>query len=254
MPFTVITTTNGVVTSSLRISSAAANVATDSLFNGVRKSKADDFPPPVAKIVELTPGVYRLEGALAGLPYNAVAVQQGDSIIMLEMPVSDEYARAILDSLRARFPRTPVKSFVVSHHHADHLGGVRAAFAAGLRAIVPEEIADYVRQVGLAPGQKSPSSRSVMAVRDTLAVGTGPTRFVLYHVPTSHARGFMLAYFPETKVLAEVDLAAGPAQDREDLFEFAQRRRITIDRLARIHGAVMPWETFVRSVPSQRAK
>jgi hypothetical protein len=83
-------------------------------------------------------------------------------------------------------------------------------------------------------------------VEDTLAVGSGPSRFVLYHVPTGHARGLMMAYFPEAKLIAEVDLAAGPPSDQRDLYDFVAKRGIAVDKLARMHGDVMPWTSLAR--------
>jgi hypothetical protein len=248
LPFTIVTTSNNDVSEVMGIVNLQVNPPTDSVFDHTKKvaGGAGSIPP---KVVELTPGVFRLEGSINGIPYNPVAVQQGDSIILLETPVSDVYTRAILDTLRTRFPKTPVKAFVVSHHHADHVSGVRTAFNAGLSGIAPVEIADYVRRLGIVAGKDVAATRHLTVVRDTLAVGTGPTRFILYHVPTNHARGLMMAYFPETRVLWEVDLAAGSRQDRRELYDFVQTRKLPIERLARIHGEVSPWETFVRTVP-----
>ncbi len=251
VPTSIMTMTNGQLTQSTRIQNLLVNPSSDSVFNAVRKTAAT----PVAaalRIVELAPGIHRVEAASRGVPYNVVFAQLGDSIIIIDPPIDDAYTKRVLDTIKTAFPKTPVRAFVVTHHHSDHLGGARAAFAAGLRAIAPAEIAEYVRDVG-SEGRKVPS-RKVVSVVDTLAVGTGPSRFVLYHVPTAHARGLLMAYFPEPKLLAEVDLAAGPLTDRRDLFDMIERRGLQVDQLARMHGAVLSWTNFVASIPGARPK
>jgi glyoxylase-like metal-dependent hydrolase (beta-lactamase superfamily II) len=175
-----------------------------------------------------------------------VFTRTNDSVFVFDPPLNDRYATAIIDSVKGRFHTARARVFVVSHHHSDHASGARAAFAAGMSAIASAEIADFVRRLGVPSGKKVPSGRRVTAVEDTLAVGSGPSRFVLYHVPTGHARGLMMAYFPEAKLIAEVDLAAGLPSDRRDLFDFVVKRSLAVEKLARMHGEVMPWTTFAK--------
>lgn len=83
---------------------------------------------------------------------------------------------------------------------------------------------------------------------DSLAVGTGAARFVLHRIPSAHARGLLVAWFPEPRLLLEIDLAVGlPSQQRE-LRDFVRSRSLAVDRLVRYHGQVVPWSSFVASV------
>jgi glyoxylase-like metal-dependent hydrolase (beta-lactamase superfamily II) len=202
------------------------------------------FPDGI-EVKDLSPGIARIDH----LTHRPMAVLQGDSIILLEAPVGDQYVRMVLDSLRSHFPGKPVRAFVVTHHHWDHTSGVRAAFAAGLRAIVHADNTEFIRTLGGAHATPA-RARAITSVRDSMIVGTGPTRFTLYHIPTGHARGLMMAYFPETKLMFEVDLAQGSPNDRQDLYDFITGHRIEVASFARIHGPLIAWDAFVKTVPT----
>jgi glyoxylase-like metal-dependent hydrolase (beta-lactamase superfamily II) len=246
IPGSTMITQNGRMLEAQSIALGQMNPNTDSAFASIPKKPAVPGSPSSLTVIELAPGVYRAEGSPAGVPYNSVFTRTNDSVFVFDPPLNDRYAAAIMDSVKGRFPTARARVFVVSHHHADHVSGARAAFAAGMSAIASAEIADYVRGLGVPSGRKVPGNRRVTAVEDTLAVGSGPSRFVLYHVPTGHARGLMMAYFPEAKLIAEVDLAAGPPSDQRDLYDFVAKRGIAVDKLARMHGDVMPWTSLAR--------
>lgn len=227
-----------------RVGQLELNPSTDSLYATV-KLTAIPAPTPAPTIAELAPGVYRLEGAT----HSPLAVQLGDSIVVIDAPIGDAFMQAALDSLRSRFPRTPVRSFVVSHHHSDHVSGVRAAFAAGLQAVAPARISEFVRRLGTPSGQKPPAGRKVLAVEDSMAVGTGPARFVLYTVPSSHDRALLIAWFPELKLLWDADLIVSAPETRRELYDFVKARDLQPQRLSPGHGRVLTWESFLRGVP-----
>ena len=245
LPFTMHRSENGMlmqVNTATKIEINPPGV--DSLLSVPDKYRVRDFGNAI-RYAELSPGVWRLQFST----HTPMVVVQGDSLVLLEAPIGDAFMRVVFDSLRSHFPDKRVKSFVVTHHHWDHTSGVRAAFAAGLTAIVQSENADFVRSIGGVSASVA-KSRRVRTVDDSLTVGTGPTRFTLYHIPTSHARGLMMAYFPETKLMFEVDLAQGPPNDRQDLYDFITGRGLQVAKFARIHGQVMDWEAFAKTVPS----
>lgn len=245
IPGSVVVTDNGRILETQSILQAQANASFDSAFASVPKRPSSPLSS-VITVAELAPGVFRAEGSPNGVPYNSVFARVGDSVFVFDPPLNDRYATAIIDTVKGRFPSARARMFVVSHHHVDHASGARAAFAAGMSAIASAEIADYVRGLGVPAGRKAPNNRRVTAVEDTLAIGTGASRFVLYHVPTSHARGLLIAYFPEAKLISEVDLAAGLPQHQRDLYDFVTKRGIVVEKLARMHGPVTPWANFAQ--------
>lgn len=245
LPLRLTNSDNGALRDSYHAVSLEVNPAPDTLL---QQPLLAILPlPPVAPraLTEIAPGIIRFENTVG---FNGLAVRQGDSIIVIDPPLNDELTRGLLDSLRVRFPGQRVKSFIVSHHHWDHLGGARAAFAAGLSAITARENVDLVRRAGLRDGERPSRTRRVTPVDDSLAVGSGASRFVLHRVSSAHARGLLVAWFPEPKLLLEVDLAVGLPWQQRELRDFVQSRGLAVDRLVRYHGQVVSWSSFAASV------
>ena len=77
-------------------------------------------------IEEVAADVWLVRG-IGGGDYNSLAVVHDDGIVIVEAPGSEQsMARAIV-LLREQFGGAPIKAVVVTHHHFDHSGGVRAA-------------------------------------------------------------------------------------------------------------------------------
>jgi glyoxylase-like metal-dependent hydrolase (beta-lactamase superfamily II) len=66
---------------------------------------------------------------LAGGSHNSVAIEMKDQVIVVETPLYDGRAAAVLAKARELVPGKPVRTVINSHHHFDHAGGLRAAVA-----------------------------------------------------------------------------------------------------------------------------
>jgi hypothetical protein len=255
LPTSIVQSANGVVSKRRVITSIETNPPAPSFPLALPDSFRLPTLTEALSVAELAPGIYRLEkgngieGYGGGVPYYSVAVRQGDSLVLIEAPGGPERSRMILDTLRNRFPSTAVKAVVVTHAHYDHLGGVAEFLDRGVRAIASRHIADFLRTVGISPSQKLRRGDAVTMVADTMPVGTGDTRFTLHTVPTLHARGMLVAYFPAHRLLVESDLQglASPAEHRE-LLDFVKQRGLVVDRIAGLHGPVIDWQKFADSV------
>jgi glyoxylase-like metal-dependent hydrolase (beta-lactamase superfamily II) len=211
-------------------------------------------PPVVVTLVELAPNVWRAEGG----SHHTLVVEQGARLVIVEAPQSALRMEAVLDTLRARFPAKPVGLAINTHHHWDHAGGLRSVMAAGVPVATHARNASFVRAIAAAPKtvrpdtlSRRPRRPSVTAVEDSLVIGTGDTRIVVYRLPTAHVEGMLAAYVPAARLLFTSDvLSPGPtlpAAGTGELVAFVRARGIAVDQVAGGHGGVAAWADVERA-------
>jgi glyoxylase-like metal-dependent hydrolase (beta-lactamase superfamily II) len=190
-------------------------------------------------------------------------VDQGTRLVVVEAPQTAARTEAVLDTLRARFPGKPVGLVVNTHHHWDHAGGLRAALAAGLPVVTHARNAAFVRGIAAARKTVRPDALArrlgparvrvpaITAVEDSLALGAGDRRIVIYRLPTAHVEGMLAAYVPGTRLLFVSDvLTPGPTlapAGSAEIVALARARGIAVDRVAGGHGGVANWTDVERA-------
>ena len=212
-------------------------------------------PPPVTVLLaELAPNVWRAEGG----SHHSLVVRQGNALLVVEAPQSAARSRAVLDTLRARFPNTPVRTFAPTHHHWDHTGGVREYLAQGIEAVVHARNVDFVRGIGAARKTVAPDALSrggrapnVRAANPVTILGTGETAVQLIELPTAHAQGMFAAYVPSARILFVSDvLTPGPtlaAAGSREIVAMVRARGIVVDRVVGGHGGIAAWADVERA-------
>lgn len=208
-------------------------------------------PPPVTvNLVELAPGVWRAEGG----SHHSLVVDQGRTLLVVEAPQSAARSKAVLDTLRRRFPDHRVSAVVATHHHHDHSGGLREYMARNIPVIAHSRNVAFVRGIALARKTVAPDALSrtrraplVRGVGDSLALGQGAGQVVLYPLESAHAEGILGTWVPSARIVFTSDVlspAAGQPPARPgsaELAAFARRYRLEPARFAGGHGAVIEW-------------
>ncbi len=231
----------------------------DSLFAipdsiATRAQPANPVPAaPVVTLTELGTGVWRAEGG----SHHSLVVEQPDRLVVVEAPQTSRRIQAVLDTLRARFPGKPVGMVVNTHHHWDHAGGVRGALAAGIPVVTASGNTAFVRRVGSAVKSVAPDALArrgrvqSIGVDDSLTLGTGDSRVVIYRLPTAHVEGMLAAYHPATRILFNSDVLSpgatlAPAGSRE-IVAFVRALGIGVERVAGGHGGIAAWADVERA-------
>jgi glyoxylase-like metal-dependent hydrolase (beta-lactamase superfamily II) len=239
--------------------SVAVGAVADSLFvipdsiaaKAQRREPGAPPPAPVTppvNLVELAPGVWRAEGGT----HFSLVVEQPTQLVVVEAPQTSARIQSLLDTLRTRFPQKPVGVVVNTHHHWDHAGGVRGAMAAGLPVLTQRRNVTFLRGIGSARKTVAPDALSrrpravvVRAVDDSVTLGTGDSRVVIYRLPTTHAEGMLAAYVPAARLLFTSDvLTPGPnlpALGSREIAALARSRGIAIERVVGGHGGIATW-------------
>jgi glyoxylase-like metal-dependent hydrolase (beta-lactamase superfamily II) len=247
---------NGRLQSHTMLTSAVVNPELDPAQFVIPDSMAARAPRPAAPpaltvaLVNLAPGVWRAEGGT----HHSLVVEQGNTLLVIEGPQSSARTTAVLDTLQRRFPGKPVYGVVMTHHHHDHSGGIRAYMARGVRVIAHQRNARFVAGIAaarktVAPDRlsRSPGAPPIVTVRDSLVLGTGAGKVVLYPLASTHAGGLLAAWVPSAGVVFTSDVvspaanAAPPRLGSAELVAFARAVGIAPARYAGGHGVVIDW-------------
>ena len=260
LPRQIDVAVNGRLQSQTVLTSVVLNPAMDPAHFVVPDSMATRAPQPAAAtapirvlLVNLGPGVWRAEGG----SHHSLVVEQGSTLLVIEGPQSSARTSAVLDTLKSRFPSKPVQGVVMTHHHHDHSGGIRAYMARGVRVIAHQRNTRFVRGIAgaaktVAPDRlsRSPGGPPIVPVLDSLVLGTGAGKVVLYPLASSHAGGLLAAWVPAAGVVFTSDVVSPaantppPRQGSAELVGFAKTVGIAPVRYAAGHGIVIDWSVL----------
>jgi glyoxylase-like metal-dependent hydrolase (beta-lactamase superfamily II) len=221
-------------------------------------------PAPVPVRVQtdkVADGVYYLTGG----SHHSLAVEFADHVVVFEAPQTDERAMAVLDAARKANPNKPIRYVVNSHHHFDHLGGVRAIMAEGITIITQAQNEAYYGKIAtmlhtIIPDRlsRSPKKPVIETVAEKRVLTDGAQVLELYHVPTDHADTMLVGYLPKARILIEADLwnppaanAAAPATVNPvtaAFFDTIQRMKLDVNKIAGLHGRLADFKEFQAAV------
>jgi glyoxylase-like metal-dependent hydrolase (beta-lactamase superfamily II) len=173
-------------------------------------SDAIYFPPGGHfRLVELAPGVQMIQDG----SHNNLIVELKDGLAVFDAPVDEGQSRLVIHAAKARFAGKPIKYLVLTHHHMDHTGGMRAFAAEGATVIVPSPDKAYFERVIKAPHaldpdiqQKRQKPANVEEVADTFTIKDDTMEIRLYNIPNPHVEGFLLAHVVKDNILWVTDL------------------------------------------------
>ena len=173
-------------------------------------------PPPASE--QLAPGVWRIRGA-----YNALAVEFADHVVLFEPgPQNEDRARAIIAETKRVIPNKPIRYGVISHHHADHTGGIAAVVAEGITIVTPKVNEAFLERALGAPRTLAPDAIAQSGKRPEVEGFEGDkrvfqdaTRTFEIHVIKGlpHADGLVVGYLPAEKILVYADMFNLPPAD-----------------------------------------
>ena len=208
-------------------------------------SDAIYFPPGGGfKLVELSPNVQMVQGGGA----NNLIVNMKDGLAVFDAPTDEGQSKWVIDAAKAKYPGKPIKYLVLTHHHMDHTGGMRAFAAEGATVIVPAPDKAYFEQVIKAPHtlepdaqQKAMKPATVQEVKDTFSIKDDMAEINLYNIPNPHVDGYLLIHVVKDNILWVTDLISprGPiARNPQTLAvgEALRKHNITGALIAGGHG------------------
>jgi glyoxylase-like metal-dependent hydrolase (beta-lactamase superfamily II) len=172
------------------------------------------------RLVELAPGVQHVVGGT----HHSMIVEMRDHLIVFDAPVTDWQSNWVLNAARAKYPGKPVKYLVLTHHHMDHAGGLRAYAAQGAAIVVGQGAAPHYRRVLAAPFTRNPDLKAsdlkgteIIEVVDKRVFSDGSRQVEVYLIENPHAASTLIGYIPAARLGYVTDIwspGAGPLPDK----------------------------------------
>ena len=212
-------------------------------------------PVPIVTPTVVADGVW----LLAGQSHHSALIEFADHLLLFEAPQSEARTLAVIAKARELVPGKPLTELVMSHHHFDHSGGLRAAVAEGLAVITHRGNAAFVSEMVKRPHTRQPDALqrnakplALRVVDDTLTLQDAKTTVVLYSLTGNpHADTMLMAYLPNRRVLIEVD-AYSPGGTYHpyaaNLLDTIRARKLQVERIVPLHGAIIPLSDLVKAV------
>jgi glyoxylase-like metal-dependent hydrolase (beta-lactamase superfamily II) len=252
--------------------SAGGFPSVDLTVTGVRPNGAVDIvvpdairqaASPYAKVTsqKVTDGVWYVTG---GTHHSAV-VEMSDHLLVVEAPLNDERALAVLAEVRGLLPK-PIKFVVNSHHHFDHAGGLRAVAGEGITILTHEVNRPFFSRVLATAATVSPDhlartgkKGAVEGVRDRQVLSDGTREVEIHHIAGNlHHDGLLMVYLPKERLLIQADAytpapanappPTPPHPHNVNLADNIARLGLNVDQLLPLHGRIVPLAELHRAV------
>jgi glyoxylase-like metal-dependent hydrolase (beta-lactamase superfamily II) len=248
-PAHILQTQVGYPSLDLTVSTVTANPPVDiTVPDNVRT-----FTSPAVRVdsKKMGEGVYYLTGGT----HHSLAVEMRDHIVVVDVPNNEARATAVLAKAKELIPNKPVRYVVTSHHHWDHLGGIRTAMDEGAIIVTHQSNKVFLERVAKTPHTIVPDRLAVskkpvkiQTVGDK-GVLTDNMRTIELHLLKGyeHTGDMLVVYLPKEKLLAEPDAFTPPPQPgtalvktavpyAKALYDNIQRLKLDVQVIVPFHG------------------
>ena len=249
-PSRILQTQDGFPTLDITVTAVTANPT----FDAPVPDNVRNAPPPAPVMVavdKLADGVYYLTGGT----HHSLAIEMRDHIVVADVPNNEARASAVLAKAKELIPNKPIRFVVTSHHHWDHLGGIRTAMDEGATIVTHQSNKAFLERVAktphtLVPDRLAASKKGVkiQTVGDRGQLTDGTRTIELHRLQGyEHTGDMMVVYLPKEKILGEPDAFTPPAQAgtapippavpyAKALYDNIQRLKLDVQVIAPFHG------------------
>ena len=158
---------------------------------------------PGLRLNDLAPGVHHVVGGT----HNALVADMRDYLIVFDAPVSDWQSNWTIKAAQSRLGVKPVRYLVLTHHHMDHAGGLRAYLAQGATLVVGRGASAHYRRLLAAPTTRNPdvpaqdySRVNIVEVSDRYVMRDGRREVSAHAMDNPHAESTLIGYVADVRI------------------------------------------------------
>lgn len=193
---------------------------------------------------------------------GGAVIEFDDHLTMFEAYASEAATFARLDLANTLVPGKPVTEVIVSHHHFDHSGGLRAAVARGLTIIAHRGNEQIFREMVARPAPnfpdalaRNPQPLKFLPVDEHLVLEDDTGRVDVYHaVGHLHMANAVFAYVPEHRIFLEGDFTTYNWQWHwwgDAYLDSVERYGLDPAINVPVHGIVTTFDETIRAIGEQ---
>jgi glyoxylase-like metal-dependent hydrolase (beta-lactamase superfamily II) len=249
LPSRVTQTQDGFPSLELTITEVTANPPADiAVPENVRS-----FQPPAVTVTadKVAEGVFYLKGGT----HHSMAIEMADHIVVVDTPQNQMRGEAVLAKAKEVIPNKPIRYVVTTHHHWDHLGGIRAAMDEGATIVTHESNKEFLERVATSPHTLVPDRQAssqkplqIQPIGDDSQLTDGRRVIELHRMQNyEHTADMYMVYLPRERILAEVDAFSPPAQagaalappavpSAKALYDNITRLKLNVQTITPFHG------------------
>lgn len=159
-------------------------------------------------LVRISPNVVSIGGGI----HHSLAIALDSGVVVVDPPQNEDRSRAVIEAVTSRWPDKPITHLILSHHHHDHSGGIRAYAAIGAELIVAEGDRNFVTQCLARPHTIKPDTLVAAGTRPTIrtvgdnSLGLGGGAIEIHRISSPHSAENLLVYVASVKLLFNADL------------------------------------------------
>lgn len=149
---------------------------------------------------------------MGGGIHHSLAIALDSGVVVVDPPLHEDRSLAVIEAVTARWPDKPITHMVLTHHHHDHSGGIRAYAAIGAELIVAEGDRNFVTRCLARPHTIRPDTLASAGTRPTIqtvgdnGLSLGDGEIEIRRISSPHSAEDLVVYVASAKLLFNADL------------------------------------------------
>jgi glyoxylase-like metal-dependent hydrolase (beta-lactamase superfamily II) len=206
------------------------------------------------KLVDIGPNISQTQGGT----HNTIFIATNSYLIAVEAPNDDGQSIQSIQMAKKKYPGKPIRYLILTHHHVDHVSGMRTYAAEGATIVVGKGNGAYFRKLlsqsetlnRFAP--KAAFTPKVIEVDDKWSVSDGGREVDAYAIENPHAAGYDMVYVPDAKlgIVSDLYVPGAPVPSNAmvaALVKGVDKWGIKPERFAGGHGSTGPYSDVIQA-------